>query len=365
MRIMRRITVGVAALGLVLSGSAAAAQAAPEQAPAVAPAKAAKKANPHFPVMSDAERRKLEAYESEMRASGEEARVLAAAADADKKPVAAPKGMPRNPSGKTAGAGGSALAPCLPHCYNYNGFYQDFSADPATNTSVETMIGKPYVHDITLPRAHSLAEVSVQSSDVLDAVELGWIVDKGRRADGNPTLWAGHWINGSFKGYDTAFVDYAPNPINLGAGLPKPVVKQFGVHQTATAFWVYYDNVAVAYVPKSRWTPGGVVRPFNASVADFYYVKWFNEIANTETQPCDDMGTGTLWNASGTPTPPITTWDNYLAASPTIAENWVATWGGPTTPGIWGTVATTGDSGVTGGPGYDSTSTNVGTTGAC
>ena len=301
----------------------------------------------------------LEAYERQMRATGVERQAMAGA----NAPVGV-KGYPRV-AGKSAGAGGSLLTPCTAPCYNYNGFNQTLTSDPAEYAYVQTMTGKPYVDNSSYSNAHSLGEISVQSSDLGDIVEVGWVVDKAQRADGNPILFASHWINSVWKGWNLAFVDYAPNAVNLGAGLPKPVVKEFGINQTSTAFWVYYDGQPVAYVPKSRWTPGGVVRPFNAATADMVHVKSFSENAVDELDPCTDLGTGTLWNAGGSPTPPITTWSNYVLGGTATSANWTVSWGNPGTTGVWGASASSGTAGVTGGPGYTSGGGTPGNTGSC
>ena len=157
-------------------------------------------------------------YELQMRANGTEQRVLAQAAAEDKKANKPPKGKPATGKG---GQGGSAMrTACTFPCYFYTTFYQDFTADPADATSADMMVAKPYVDSALHITAHSLGQAAIESQDGRDIVELGWIVDKNRRADGNPTLFAAHWIDNVFKGYDTAWVDYASNPVNLGAGLP-------------------------------------------------------------------------------------------------------------------------------------------------
>lgn len=304
-------------------------------------------------------------YEFQMRASGEEQRVLEAAAKSDQTPTKDLKGRPKMRVPEKGGVGGSAMTSCPSPCYYFNGFAQVFTADPAETIGIDMTVGKPYVDDSVLAAAHSLGQVAVTSGDSRDIVEVGWMVDKTRRADGNPTLWAFHWIDSVPKGYDVAFVDYAPNPINLGAGLPKPVSKRFAISQTSTAWWVYYDTAYVAYVPKSRWTPLAVVRPFNAAVADVVVSQIFNEVAGHETEPCSDMGPGTMYDASGSPTPPVGTFVNYTTIGTATSPNLTTFHGDPGTPGVWGATQDTATTGRAGGPSYNSAGTGPGATGAC
>jgi hypothetical protein len=351
---MKRILAAAAAAVLAVAGLTAVATAA-TAAPSAHPATAK-------PAPTKAE---LEAYEREMRANGTEARVMAEGNRAAKLANRGVKGFPRVP-GKSAGAGGSAmLTPCAAPCYHYNGFVQDLTSDPATAAAMATMTGKPYVDNGTYAATHSLGELAVQSGDLGDIVEIGWTVDKTLRADGNPILFASHWINGLWWGYNAQFVDYAPNAVNLGAGLPKPVVKGFEIAQTSTAHWVYYDGQPVAYVPKSRWTPGGVAQPFNAATADYVWIQAFSEIAADETDPCTDMGTGTLWNAGGSPTPPVTSWSAYNLGGTAISPSWTVLSGSPGITGVWGANASSGTTGETGGSGYTSGGGTPGSTGSC
>lgn len=341
-------------VSLLLGGAVAASPAQAELVPVVQAA---------MPVMPTDPRHPPKWYEDMMKANGTEQRVLAQADAADKKVAANNKGRgPKAPVPPSLAKRASCGSPSV--CYDYNSFTQVLTADPADSTSITMMIGKPYVDNSVLAGAHSLGEGAVQSADSKDIVEFGWTVDKTQRADGNPILWAGHWINGVWKGYNLAWVDVTTNPVNLGAGLPKPVAKSFNIAQTSTAFWVMYDGQWVAYVPKSRWTPGGVVRPFNAAVADFHVVQWFNESASHETETCNDLGTGTIYNAGGTPTPPVTTFDTYALGGTTIAPNLTVS---STNPGTaaWGAQQLTSTSGTTGGPGYNPAGTAVGTTAAC
>lgn len=251
--------------------------------------------------------------------------------------------------------------------YEYNGFAQDFTSDPATGACVTMTIGKPYVDNSVLSGAHSLGELSIESAGGGDNVEFGWTVDKSQRADGNPILFGSHHINHVWKGYTTGWVDNASNPINLGSGLPKPVDKTFCLGQTSTHFTATYDGVLVATLPKSRWTPGGVAQPFNAAVADVIQVKAFNESASHEANTCNDLGTGQEWNATIIPpgAPPVTTWSSFSVTGTTITPNWTTAWGSPGTAGVWGANATSGTGGTTGGPGWNGAGTGSGGAGIC
>ncbi|HET6214916.1 MAG TPA: hypothetical protein VFE14_18760, partial [Micromonosporaceae bacterium] len=119
-----------------------------------------------------------------------------------------------------------ALAGCTGGaCFTYGRIGQDYGTDKGSGADMTITTAKPFV----LSYGHSLGENSIQSdgSSTADVVEVGWIVDLAQRADGNPFLFGFFWVHGVPDTYNSAaWVDFTANPINLGAGLPKPVNKR-------------------------------------------------------------------------------------------------------------------------------------------
>lgn len=276
------------------------------------------------------------------------------------------KGLPPAPQPPVANAvelASRMMVTCTPGCRHYGRISETSDADPAYGLSVDITTGKPFTQS---GANHSLGEVAVQSADQQDIVEIGWIVNTARRADGNPTLFAYHWIDGVPQGYETGFVDYAPNPVNLVAGLPKPVNKNFTVSSTSTHFWVGYDGSWVAYLDKTRFGADefGLASDQVALGQAFFEV--YADGAGEE-HPCDDMGTG---------------WDSDPFVSGTASVFNFAWIGSVTAVNVTGGIATnpggiTGDSnayhfattsansGRGSGPGWNAAGTAPGTKDAC
>jgi hypothetical protein len=141
---------------------------------------------------------------------------------------------------------------------------------------------------------HSLMELSVQSSDQKQTVEVGWTVDPNLFSGSNPTsahLFAGTWTNGVFNGYNTGCTDNAANATNLGATLANNAGKHFGIQHggTPSGWWIYYDDVNVCYFADTIWTSP----TFTAANFD----QGFMEVAANVSATCTDGGNGT---AAGT-----------------------------------------------------------------
>lgn len=293
-------------------------------------------------------------------------RQAATAAKADRSKDLVSKGMPPAPQPPAAVVrpAASKLVTCVPICRHYGRIIEDTDpSDLAYGLQATITTGKPWTQS---GANHSLGEIAVQSDDQLDVVEVMWRVNLTARPDGNPVLEAYHWIGGVGQGYRVGFVDYAPNPLNLGAGLPKPVNKDFVISSTSTDFWVGYDGNWVASVPKSRWG----ARPFGQAADQVKIGQAFYEVAASgagEEHPCDDMGTG--WDSnpfvSGTGS-----LFNFAWIGSTTAVN--VTGGIVTNPaGIAGNAdayhfaTTSANSGRGSGPGWDAAGVGAGTKDAC
>lgn len=254
----------------------------------------------------------------------------------------------------------TAQAVCTDACYTYGRLIETADADKASGMDVTITTGKPFVPSDP-GWEHSLGENAIQANNG-DIIEVGWTVDRLLRADGNPTLFAFHWIAGVPTAYNFAFNDFTANPINLGAGLPNPVNKRFFIGSTSTAFWVGYDNAWVAWVAKSRFGTGS----FSVPGDSVEFAQAFYEIASEQDHTCVDMGTGWDSNpiASGSGSIYNFTWTNSATPVDVSASVQVPT-GVINNPDAFNFVKTGSNAGRGGGPGYTLDGLNPGTRGAC
>jgi hypothetical protein len=196
--------------------------------------------------------------------------------------------------------------------------------------------------------AHSLAELAVRSADSQQTVEVGWTKDPvvcGTTSGiANRCLFGFHWINGVPQGYNTGCVDYAANPINLGAslnGITPGTSKRFQVTWNAGNWWLYYDLQPVCHFPGTRWTTA--TPPVTYSDAGL--VQAFGEVATKasgDLTPCTDIGNGLQAASAGglaarlgsfsltSPTPSTLAGNLSPSTSPATAAYTIVT----VTPGI-------------------------------
>ena len=255
------------------------------------------------------------------------------------------------------------LVTCAPICRHYGRILENADADPASGLSADITIGKPFTQSGS---NHSLGEVAVQSADQQDIVEIMWRVNTVTRPDGNPVLDAYHWIDGAGQGYRVGYVDNAANPINLGAGLPKPVNKNFVIGSDASNFYVGYDGSWVATLPKSRFGAD----EFALASDQVQIGQVFYEVAADgagEEHPCDDMGTG--WDSnpfvSGTGSLFNFAWAGS-ATSVSVTGGIVTNPSGITgDPDAYHFATTSATSGRGSGPGWNAAGTAPGTKDAC
>jgi hypothetical protein len=255
------------------------------------------------------------------------------------------------------------LVTCAPICRHYGRILENADADPASGLSADITIGKPFTQS---GANHSLGEIAVSSADQQDIVEVMWRVNTVARPDGNPILEAYHWIDGTPQGYRVGYVDNAANPVNLGAGLPKPVNKNFAIGSDASNFYVGYDGAWVATLPKSRFGAD----EFALAADQVQIGQGFYEVAAdgaAEEHPCDDMGTGWDSNPFVSGTGSIF---NFAWTGSATAVN--VTGGIVTNPaGITGNAdayhfaTTSANSGRGSGPGWNAAGTAAGTKDAC
>jgi len=136
---------------------------------------------------------------------------------------------------------------------------------------------------------HTLAEISVQSADGSNTVEVGWNVDRTVNGDEDPHLFVFHWVNGVQSCYNACGFTQYSKTTTPGDTLPLNVTRQFGIQHFGGNWWVAYDSEWIGYYPDSLWN-GAYTR---AGVQQF-----FGEVAASNTTPCTAMGNGVDANST-------------------------------------------------------------------
>jgi hypothetical protein len=226
----------------------------------------------------------------------------------------------------------------------------------ADGAAVNITVESPHVSANDGTNAHSVAELIVQSDNLINAVEVGW----RKAVTGTPKLFVYHRINGVGQGYNNC-VDYAPEPVNAGADLSSWVgaaaSPRFQITATATAWWIAFNAKWVCHIPISQWTSAGVTNFSKASVVQAY-----GEVASTlRAKPCTDMGNGQ--DASSGTAARIGSYVLINPVPPTTASFVVGP--SPAGVGITTSVVTPGVTFRYGWKGYTNTGTLPGNTGSC
>jgi hypothetical protein len=210
--------------------------------------------------------------------------------------------------------------------------------------------------------AHTLAEIAVQSHNGQQIVEIGITHDTAVCAGGtSPCLFTGSWKNGVFLGYNTGFVDYAPEPIDVGDTLPTGTPKRFYFAYSSAVWWAAYDSKWIGYFPGTIWTnaPNSVTFDKGGLFQGFYEVA---TLASGDNTPCTDMGNGRDGATDGLAARIGTNAIGGTLPGP-IANNFTGSTLPVVAPYTFNQVSA--QTTRAGGPGYNAAGTGVGTTGAC
>ena len=131
--------------------------------------------------------------------------------------------------------------------------------------------------------AHTLTEISVQSADSRQIVEVGWTVDRKTNKDADPHLFVYYWKDKQRTCYNTCGFTLKSDNIKPGDTLPAGTTKRFGIQHFDGVWWVAYDSEWIGYFSDSLWegryTKAGLVQ-------------WFGEVTAASDKPCTDMGNG-------------------------------------------------------------------------
>jgi len=163
--------------------------------------------------------------------------------------------------------------------YHYAGVYE------YVNASGASVLWGQYEPTVPPADSHSLAEMSVESADSEQIVEVGWIVDPELEGDGLPRLFVYHWVDGTPTCYDGCGWEQVsqtryPGMIVALTREPQQVIFRF----INSAWWVWYQSEWIGFFPVDLW---------EADFASAGLIQWFGEVAGTE-QPRSQMGDGLL-----------------------------------------------------------------------
>jgi hypothetical protein len=146
---------------------------------------------------------------------------------------------------------------------------------------------------------HSLTELSVQSADQQQTIEVGWTVD-ATGVNGtdhtNPHLFVYYWVNGVQKCYNTncpGFVQFASPAPQAGQVLTAGTAKSFGIQHggTPSGWAIYYNGAQVGYYPDTLWSsPTFTTAGFDQA---------FTEVSANVSATCTDAGNGLISTNTG------------------------------------------------------------------
>jgi Neprosin len=142
------------------------------------------------------------------------------------------------------------------------------------------VIGKPH---LASGDYHTLAEISVQSADSQQIVEVGWNVDRTVNGDSDPHLFVYHWVDRTESCYNACGWKQYSQTTKPGDTLPVGYSKRFGIQHANGGWWVAYDTEWIGYFPDDLWG-GNYTR---SGLQQF-----FGEVAASSLTPCTDMGNG-------------------------------------------------------------------------
>lgn len=184
---------------------------------------------------------------------------------------------------------------CPSACYFYAGYYQ--TPSPAPTDALLSLDVKNPGRDGDF---HTLGEITAQSLNQQQTVEIGWNVDNGLYGDNLTHLFVSSFKNGSFQGYNgsnpaftvctTALCGAAPIVAPGGAltsyvGAATPPV--FSISYFGSAYWVKFAGSWIGFFAGSNWSG---VSPAFTNIPLF---QGFGEVAAANTVPCAKMGSGT------------------------------------------------------------------------
>jgi Neprosin len=186
-----------------------------------------------------------------------------------------PKGSP----GKSEAALEDSTSVSAAVTYHYAGVFQFVTASGASAEWAE------FQPTLATRDSHTLAEMSVESANGQQIVEVGWTVDVGVNGDALPHLFVFHWVDGKATCYDGCGWEQVsatryPGMIVALTREPQQVIYRY----FNLAWWVWYQSEWIGFFPVSLWDQ-------DFSIAGL--IQWFGEVAGLPS-PKSQMGDGLL-----------------------------------------------------------------------
>lgn len=265
-------------------------------------------------------------------------------------PPPVPKVPGSKPAGKVANKGQvgktrlantnvSAKAAASTVYFRYAGGRQFLaSGQSADNYAVNLILDNTINLDTARGDFHTLGEISVQSFDGKQTIEVGFTKDPVICPGGanKICLFTYWWKNGVPQCYNgCGFVDYAPEPVNAGADLSADVgQRRVQIVQSGGVWWIAYNAKWIGYYPNTLWTAATPSGP-GVTFINGARFQAFYEVAASVDKTCSDIGNGlptTNINAArvGSMTlggkVPSTIVDSFTAfAQPGVPDGWPTT----------------------------------------
>jgi Neprosin len=186
-----------------------------------------------------------------------------------------PKGSP----GKSEATLEDSTSVSATATYHYAGVFQFFNASGASAEWAE------FQPTLAIRDSHTLAEMSVESADGQQIVEVGWTVDVGVNGDALPHLFVFHWVDGKATCYDGCGWEQVsatryPGMVVALTREPQQVIYRY----FNSAWWVWYQSEWIGFFPVSLW---------DQDFATAGLIQWFGEVAGLPS-PKSQMGDGLL-----------------------------------------------------------------------
>jgi hypothetical protein len=131
---------------------------------------------------------------------------------------------------------------------------------------------------------HTLAEITVESTDQRQIVEVGWIVDRMNNGDEIPRLFVFHWINGAETCYNgCGWVQYSATRFPGMKLSYDGTASQYMIEYRQGNWWIGYQGEWIGYFPGSLW---------NGTFTSAGFIQWFGELCagSGASAPLSSMG---------------------------------------------------------------------------
>ena len=163
-----------------------------------------------------------------------------------------------------------------PYAFAHAGGRQEVDA---TGAKVTLSQERPYVSG----DGHSLMELSVQTADQQQTVEVGWRVREETKGDTQPHLFVYHWVDGQTSCYNGCGFVQVSDEIHPGDPVEVGKTGDYGIAHKDGKWNVTYNGELVGYYPDELW---------DGRFPSAQLVQAFGEVATLPDQPCTDMGNG-------------------------------------------------------------------------